>query len=177
MSSNVDFNSRPDYDDVIKDIAEYVTSYNVESKEAIDTARNCLIDSIGCGLLALQFKECTKHLGPIVENTKVPFGSRVPGTNFILDPVKAAWDIGCIIRWLDYNDTWLAAEWGHPSDNLGSILGLSDHLSQKRAHTGEKPIYMKEILELMIKAHEIQGVLALENSFNRFSLCSLQANL
>ena len=129
MSSNVDLNSRPDYDDVIKDIAEYVTSYNVESKEAIDTARNCLIDSIGCGLLALQFKECTKHLGPIVENTKVPFGSRVPGTNFILDPVKAAWDIGCIIRWLDYNDTWLAAEWGHPSDNLGSILGLSDHTS------------------------------------------------
>ncbi len=170
MSSNVDFNSRPDYDDVIKDIAEYVTSYNVESKEAIDTARNCLIDSIGCGLLALQFKECTKHLGPIVENTKVPFGSRVPGTNFILDPVKAAWDIGCIIRWLDYNDTWLAAEWGHPSDNLGSILGLSDHLSQKRIHAGETPIYIKEILELMVKAHEIQGVLAIQNSFNRVGL-------
>ncbi len=170
MSSNVDFNSRPDYDDVIKDIAEYVTSYNVESKEAIDTARNCLIDSIGCGLLALQFKECTKHLGPIVENTKVPFGSRVPGTNFVLDPVKAAWDIGCIIRWLDYNDTWLAAEWGHPSDNLGSILGLSDHLSQKRIHAGETPIYIKEILELMVKAHEIQGVLAIQNSFNRVGL-------
>ena len=170
MSSNVDFNSRPDYDDVIKDIAEYVNSYNVESKEAIDTARNCLIDSIGCGLLALQFKECTKHLGPIVQNTKVPFGSRVPGTNFILDPVKAAWDIGCIIRWLDYNDTWLAAEWGHPSDNLGSILGLSDHLSQKRIHAGETPIYIKEILELMVKAHEIQGVLAIQNSFNRVGL-------
>ena len=170
MSSNVDFNSRPDYDDVIKDIAEYVTSYNVESKEAIDTARNCLIDSIGCGLLALQFKECTKHLGPIVQNTKVPFGSRVPGTNFVLDPVKAAWDIGCIIRWLDYNDTWLAAEWGHPSDNLGSILGLSDHLSQKRIHAGETPIYIKEILELMVKAHEIQGVLAIQNSFNRVGL-------
>ena len=170
MSSNVDLNSRPDYDDVIKDIAEYVTGYNVESKEAIDTARNCLIDSIGCGLLALQFKECTKHLGPIVENTKVPFGSRVPGTNFILDPVKAAWDIGCTIRWLDYNDTWLAAEWGHPSDNLGSILGLSDHLSQKRTHAGETPIYIKEILELMVKAHEIQGVLAIQNSFNRVGL-------
>ena len=170
MSSNVDLNSRPDYDDVIKDIAEYVTSYNVESKEAIDTARNCLIDSIGCGLLALQFKECTKHLGPIVENTKVPFGSRVPGTNFILDPVKAAWDIGCTIRWLDYNDTWLAAEWGHPSDNLGSILGLSDHLSQKRTYAGETPIYIKEILELMVKAHEIQGVLAIQNSFNRVGL-------
>jgi len=170
MASNVDLNSRPDYDDVIKDIAEYVTGYNVESKEAIDTARNCLIDSIGCGLLALQFKECTKHLGPIVENTKVPFGSRVPGTNFILDPVKAAWDIGCTIRWLDYNDTWLAAEWGHPSDNLGSILGLSDHLSQKRTHAGETPIYIKEILELMVKAHEIQGVLAIQNSFNRVGL-------
>lgn len=170
MSSNVDLNSRPDYDDVIKDIAEYVTSYNVESKEAIDTARNCLIDSIGCGLLALQFKECTKHLGPIVENTKVPYGSRVPGTNFILDPVKAAWDIGCTIRWLDYNDTWLAAEWGHPSDNLGSILGLSDHLSQKRTYVGETPIYIKEILELMVKAHEIQGVLAIQNSFNRVGL-------
>ena len=170
MSSNVDLNSRPDYDEAIKDIAEYVLSYSVESKEAINTARNCLIDSIGCGLLALQFKECTKHLGPIVENTKVPFGSRVPGTNFILDPVKAAWDIGCIIRWLDYNDTWLAAEWGHPSDNLGSILGLSDHLSQKRIHAGETPIYIKEILELMVKAHEIQGVLAIQNSFNRVGL-------
>ena len=170
MSLNVDYNLRPDYDKVIKNIADYVINYEVDSKDAIETARNCLIDSIGCGLLALQFKECTKHLGPIVEGTVVPNGSRVPGTNFIMDPVKAAWDIGCVIRWLDYNDTWLAAEWGHPSDNLGSILGLCDHLSQKRVKDGLKPIYMKEILEFMVMAHEIQGVLAIENSFNRVGL-------
>lgn len=170
MSLNVDYNLRPDYDKVIKNIADYVINYEVYSKDAIETARNCLIDSIGCGLLALQFKECTKHLGPIVEGTVVPNGSRVPGTNFIMDPVKAAWDIGCVIRWLDYNDTWLAAEWGHPSDNLGSILGLCDHLSQKRVKDGLKPIYMKEILEFMVMAHEIQGVLAIENSFNRVGL-------
>ena len=170
MSLNVDYNLRPDYDKVIKNISDYVINYEVDSKDAIETARNCLIDSIGCGLLALQFKECTKHLGPIVEGTVVPNGSRVPGTNFIMDPVKAAWDIGCVIRWLDYNDTWLAAEWGHPSDNLGSILGLCDHLSQKRVKDGLKPIYMKEILEFMVMAHEIQGVLAIENSFNRVGL-------
>ena len=170
MSLNVDYNLRPDYDKVIKNISDYVINYEVDSKDAIETARNCLIDSIGCGLLALKFKECTKHLGPIVEGTVVPNGSRVPGTNFIMDPVKAAWDIGCVIRWLDYNDTWLAAEWGHPSDNLGSILGLCDHLSQKRVKDGLKPIYMKEILEFMVMAHEIQGVLAIENSFNRVGL-------
>ena len=170
MSLNVDYNLRPDYDKVIKDISEYVINYEVNSRDAMETARNCLIDSIGCGLLALQFKECVKHLGPIVEGTAVPNGSRVPGTNFILDPVKAAWDIGCIIRWLDYNDTWLAAEWGHPSDNLGSILGLCDHLSQKRVKDGQNPIFMKEILEFMVMAHEIQGVLAIENSFNRVGL-------
>ena len=170
MSSNVDYNLRPDYDQVIKDIADYVIDYKVNSSEAINTARNCLIDSLGCGLLALKFQDCTKHLGPIVEGTIVPNASRVPGTRFLLDPVKAAWDIGCIIRWLDYNDTWLAAEWGHPSDNLGSILALSDHLSQKRISENGKPILIKEILELMIKAHEIQGVLAIENSFNRVGL-------
>ena len=170
MSNNVDYNLRPDYDQVIKDIAEYVLSYQVTSSEAFNTARNCLIDSIGCGLLALKFKECTKHLGPIVEGTVVPFASRVPGTNFSLDPVKAAWDIGCIIRWLDYNDTWLAAEWGHPSDNLGSILALSDHLSQQRIANGQKPLLIKDVLNLMIKAHEIQGILAIENSFNQVGL-------
>ena len=170
MSLNVDYNLRPDYDEVIQDIANYVINYKVVSDEALITARNCLIDSIGCGLLALQFKECTKHLGPIVDGTSVPFGSRVPGTDYILDPVKAAWDIGCIIRWLDYNDTWLAAEWGHPSDNLGSILALSDHLSQKRVSKGYEPFSMREVLEFMIMAHEIQGVLAIENSFNRVGL-------
>ena len=114
MSANVDQNNRPDYDQVLQDIADYVLDYRIDSEAALDTARNCLMDTLGCGLLALRFPECTKHLGPMVEGTVVPFGARVPGTSFRLDPVKAAWDIGCIVRWLDYNDTWLAAEWGHP---------------------------------------------------------------
>lgn len=171
MSNNVDQNQRPDYDGVIQDIADYVLNYTIDSKEALDTARNCLMDTLGCGLLALRFPECTKHLGPIVEGTLVPNGARVPGTQFRLDPVKAAWDIGCIIRWLDYNDTWLAAEWGHPSDNLGGILAVADYLSQKRVATGQAPLTMREVLEGMIMAHEIQGNLAIKNSFNRVGLC------
>ncbi|MGK0304780.1 MAG: 2-methylcitrate dehydratase [Gammaproteobacteria bacterium] len=171
MSSNVDVNNRPDYDHVIQDIADYVLNYNVTSEEALDTARNCLMDTLGCGLLALRFPECTKHLGPIVQGTVVPNGARVPGTSLTLDPVKAAWDIGCIIRWLDYNDTWLAAEWGHPSDNLGGILAVADHLSQVRLSRGEPPLFMREVLETMVMAHEIQGVIAIENSFNRVGLC------
>jgi 2-methylcitrate dehydratase len=171
MSSNVDVNNRPDYDHVIQDIADYVLNYNVTSEEALDTARNCLMDTLGCGLLALRFPECTKHLGPIVQGTIVPNGARVPGTSLTLDPVKAAWDIGCIIRWLDYNDTWLAAEWGHPSDNLGGILAVADHLSQVRLSRGEPPLIMREVLETMVMAHEIQGVIAIENSFNRVGLC------
>ena len=170
MSSNVDLNDRPDYDQVLQDIADYVLDYDITSDEAWDTARNCLIDTLGCGLLALRFPECTKHLGPIVEGTVVPNGARVPGTQLRLDPVKAAWDIGAIVRWLDYNDTWLAAEWGHPSDNLGGILAVADHLSQVRISRGEQPLTMADVLEAMIKAHEIQGVLALENSFNRVGL-------
>ena len=170
MTSNVDLNNRPDYDQVLQDIADYVLTFRVESPLALDTARNCLMDTLGCGLLALRFPECTKHLGPIVEGTVVPFGARVPGTNLRLDPVKAAWDIGCTIRWLDYNDTWLAAEWGHPSDNLGAILAVADHLSQKRVADGEAPLRMRTVLEAMIMAHEIQGVIALENSFNRVGL-------
>ncbi len=168
--SNVDQNTRPDYDDVLQKIADYVLSYKIDSPEAWDSARNCLMDTLGCGLLALRFPDCTKHLGPLVEGTIVPNGARVPGTSFRLDPVKAAWDIGCIIRWLDYNDTWLAAEWGHPSDNLGGILAVADHLSQKRVAEGKDPLVMKDVLESMIMAHEIQGVLALENSFNRVGL-------
>jgi 2-methylcitrate dehydratase len=171
MSSNVDVNNRPDYDHVIQDIADYVLNYNVTSEEALDTARNCLIDTLGCGLLALRFPECTKHLGPIVQGTVVPNGARVPGTSLTLDPVKAAWDIGCIIRWLDYNDTWLAAEWGHPSDNLGGILAVADYLSQVRLSRGEPPLNMRAVLEAMVMAHEIQGVIAIENSFNRVGLC------
>jgi 2-methylcitrate dehydratase len=171
MSSNVDMNVRPDYDQVIQDIADYVIDYEIESTEALDTARNCLMDTLGCGLLALRFPECTKHLGPLVPGTSVPNGARVPGTQFILDPVKAAWDIGCIIRWLDFNDTWLAAEWGHPSDNLGGILAVADFLSRQNIVQGKAPLTMADVLDAMIRAHEIQGVLALENSFNRVGLC------
>ena len=170
MSSNVDLNVRPDYDKIITDIAQYVYSYKVESDLALETAKNCLIDTIGCGLLALQFPACTKMLGPIVEGTSVPYGVRVPGTNFNLDPVKGAFDIGCSIRWLDYNDTWLAAEWGHPSDNLGAILAVSDYVSQKRVEEGKNSLLVKDVLHCMIMAHEIQGVLALKNSFNRVGI-------
>ncbi|KNX78558.1 2-methylcitrate dehydratase [Pseudomonas sp. 250J] len=170
MSANVDLNTRPDYDQVLQTLADYVLGYRVDSPEALSTARHCLMDTLGCGLLALRFPECTKHLGPLVEGTIVPHGARVPGTSYRLDPVKAAWDIGCIVRWLDYNDTWLAAEWGHPSDNLGGILAVTDHLSQQRVANGEAPLVMREVLDAMVMAHEIQGVLALENSFNRVGL-------
>ena len=171
MPQNVDLNTRPHPDQVLIDIAEYVSDYEIDSTEAYDTARNCLMDTLGCGFLALRFPECTKLLGPLVEGTVVPHGARVPGTQYRLDPVKAAWDIGCIVRWLDYNDTWLAAEWGHPSDNLGSILAVADYLSQVRISEGKNPLLMHDVLSAMIKAHEIQGVLALENSFNRVGLC------
>ncbi|MCL8298466.1 2-methylcitrate dehydratase [Pseudomonas mosselii] len=170
MSANVDLNTRPDYDQVLQTLTDYVLGYRVDCAEALNTARYCLMDTLGCGLLALRFPECTKHLGPLVEGTLVPHGARVPGTSYRLDPVKAAWDIGCIVRWLDYNDTWLAAEWGHPSDNLGGILAVTDHLSQKRVANGEAPLVMREVLDAMVMAHEIQGVLALENSFNRVGL-------
>jgi len=171
MSANVESNIRPDYDSVIQDIADYVIDYEIQSDEAMDTARNCLMDTLGCGLLALRFPECTKHLGPLAAGTVVPNGARVPGTQFVLDPVKAAWDIGCIIRWLDFNDTWLAAEWGHPSDNLGGILAVADFLSQQNVARGAAPLTMRNVLEAMVKAHEVQGVLALDNSFNRVGLC------
>lgn len=170
MSTNADLNVRPEYDSVLRDIADYVLTYQIQSPLALETARHCLMDSLGCALLALRFPECAKLLGPLVEGTQVPHGARVPGTQFRLDPVKAAWDIGCLIRWLDYNDTWLAAEWGHPSDNLGGILAVADHLSQKRVASGQPPLTMRQVLEAMIQAHEIQGVLALENSFNRVGL-------
>jgi len=171
MSSHtVEANVRPDPDRELVDIADYVCDYQVQSDEALDTARNCLMDSLGCALLALQYPECTKHLGPVVPGTLVPNGARVPGTQFQLDPVKAAWDIGALVRWLDFNDTWLAAEWGHPSDNLGAILGLSDWLSRKAVSEGVTPLTVGDVLSYMVKAHEIQGVLALENSFNRVGL-------
>ena len=170
MSQFFDVNSRPDPDELITQIADYVMDYEIQSDEAYETAKSCLIDTLGCGLLALSFPACTKLLGPIVEGTEVPYGVRVPGTKNLLDPVKGAFDIGCIIRWLDFNDTWLAAEWGHPSDNLGAILACSDYVSQKNIKEGKEPLKVLDILEMMIKAHEIQGILALENSFNRVGL-------
>ena len=170
MSQFFDINSRPDPDELITQIADYVMDYEIQSDEAYETAKSCLIDTLGCGLLALSFPACTKLLGPIVEGTEVPHGVRVPGTSNLLDPVKGAFDIGCIIRWLDFNDTWLAAEWGHPSDNLGAILACSDYVSQKNTEEGKEPLKVLDILEMMIKAHEIQGILALENSFNRVGL-------
>ena len=170
MSGNVETNVRPNPDDVLVKIADYVLDKNIDSLEAYDTARNCLMDTLGCGLLALTFPDCKNLLGPYVEGTKVPGGVRVPGTNHVLDPVKGAWDIGAIIRWLDFNDTWLAAEWGHPSDNLGGILAAADYISQRNLAEGKDSLTIKDVLTNMIKAHEIQGVLALENSFNRVGL-------
>ncbi len=163
-------NVRPAPDPVLVDIARYVDTFRVESPEAWNTARNCLIDTLGCGLEALSYPACTKLLGPVVPGTVVPHGAKVPGTPFQLDPVQAAFNIGAMIRWLDFNDTWLAAEWGHPSDNLGGILAVADWLSRTRVAGGKAPLLMRDVLEGMIKAHEIQGVLALENSFNRVGL-------
>ncbi len=171
MTSNVDVNARPRPDPELVAIADYVDAAEIDSPEAYNTARYCLMDTLACGMLALDFPECTKLLGPLVPDTQVKNGARVPGTSHVLDPVKAAFDIGTIIRWLDFNDTWLAAEWGHPSDNLGGILAVADYLSRTRLAAGEDPLLMKELLTAMIKAHEIQGCLALENSFNRMGLC------
>jgi 2-methylcitrate dehydratase len=158
------------YDQVLVDIADYVCNYTIESELAYTTARNCLIDTLGCGLEALEYPACTKLLGPVVAGTVVPNGARVPGTAFQLDPVQAAFNIGAMIRWLDFNDTWLAAEWGHPSDNLGGILAVADWLSRTAVASGLPPLTMRAVLTAMIKAHEIQGCLALENSFNKVGL-------
>ena len=157
-------------DQVLQDIADYVIDYKVVSEEALNTARNCLMDTIGCGLLALKYPNCTRHLGPIVPGTTVVNGARVFGRSYELDPVKAAWDIGALVRWLDFNDTWLAEEWGHPSDNLGAIMALSDYISRVNVANHKLPLSIKDVLEYMIKAHEIQGILALENSFNKVGL-------
>jgi aconitate hydratase 2/2-methylisocitrate dehydratase/2-methylcitrate dehydratase len=169
MSSHIS-NVRPNPDQVIVDIADYVVNYEIQSDEAYDTARNCLIDTLGCGFEALDYPACKKLLGPVIAGTVVPNGAKVPGTNYQLDPILAAFNIGAMIRWLDFNDTWLAAEWGHPSDNLGGILAVADYLSRKHVAEGKAPLTMKEVLTAMIKAHEIQGVMALENSFNRVGL-------
>ena len=145
----------------------YVTDTIIDSELAYTTARYCLMDALGCALLALQYPACTALLGPIVPGTTVPIGTPIPGTAFVLDPILAAFNIGTMVRWLDFNDTWLAAEWGHPSDNLGAILAVADYVSRKNIADGKAPLLMKDVLTAMIKAHEIQGVLALENSFNR----------
>jgi 2-methylcitrate dehydratase len=169
MSSHLS-NIRPKPDKVLTDIADFVTGYTIRSQEAYDTARLCLMDTLGCGLEALEYPACTKLLGPIVPGTLVPNGARVPGTPHQLDPVAAAFNIGAMIRWLDFNDVWVAAEWGHPSDNLGGILATADWLSRTRLAQGKKPLAMRDVLTAMIKAHEIQGVIALENAFNRVGL-------
>jgi 2-methylcitrate dehydratase len=169
MSTHIS-NTRPQPDKVLTDIADYVAGFRIESKEAYNTARLCLIDTLGCGLEALEYPACTKLLGPVVPGTVVPNGAKVPGTPYQLDPVTAAFNIGTMVRWLDFNDTWLAAEWGHPSDNLGGILATADWLSRTRLASGGKPLLVRDVLTAMIKAHEIQGVIALENSFNRVGL-------
>ncbi len=169
MSSHIT-NERPAPDKAITDIADYALGYEIDSELAYTTARYCLMDTLGCGLEALEYPACTKLLGPIVEATVVPHGARVPGTAFQLDPVQAAFNIGAMIRWLDFNDTWLAAEWGHPSDNLGGILATADWLSRTAIAEGKPPLRMKQVLTAMIKAHEIQGCIALENSFNKVGL-------
>jgi len=169
VSSHIS-NERPAPDQVIADIADYALGYEIDSDVAYETAHYCLLDTLGCGLEALEYPACTKLLGPIVPGTVVPHGARVPGTSYQLDPVQAAFNIGAMIRWLDYNDTWLAAEWGHPSDNLGGILAVADWLCRSGAAEGKPPLTMRDVLTAMIKAHEIQGCIALENSFNKVGL-------
>ena len=169
MSNHIS-NERPAADKVLTDIADFVMRYEITSDLALETARHCLIDTLGCGLEALEYPACTKLLGPVVPGTIVPDGAKVPGTPYQLDPVHAAFNIGTMIRWLDFNDTWLAAEWGHPSDNLGGILATADWLSRTAVATGKPTLRMRDVLIAMIKAHEIQGCLALENSFNKVGL-------
>jgi 2-methylcitrate dehydratase len=160
---------RPPPDAVLDTIARYARDTPIDSIAAYETARYCLMDSLACAFQALRYPACTRLLGPVVPGADMPGGARVPGTAFELDPVQAAFNIGAMIRWLDFNDTWLAAEWGHPSDNLGGILGVADYLA-RNAERGAAPLRMRAVLTAMIKAHEIQGVLALENSFNRVGL-------
>ena len=161
---------RPDYDQVLVDIADYVCHYEIDSEEAYSTARYCLMDSLACSMLAMKFPGAEQLLGPMVPGSEMPGGARVPGTAFELEPAQAAFNLGMLIRYMDFNDTWLAAEWGHPSDNLGAILSVADYVSRRNIAQGKAPLTMKDVLTAMIKAHEIQGVLALENSFNRVGL-------
>ncbi len=161
---------RPDSDQLLQDIADYVINFKADSEEARRTAAYCLMDTLGCGIMALKYPACTKMLGPVVEGAVMDNGAKVPGTGYQLEPVMAAFNIGAMVRWLDFNDTWLAAEWGHPSDNLGGSLAVADYVSRKRISNGEAPLTIADVLTGMIEAHEIQGVLAIENSFNRVGL-------
>jgi len=161
---------RPDPDQALVDIAEYAANYQIDSHDAYDTAYYCLMDTLACGFQALKYPACRRLLGPVVPGATMAHGSRVPGTSFELDPVMGAFNIGSMVRWLDFNDTFLAAEWAHPSDNLGGILAVADYLSRKAVNEGRKPLSVRDLLAAMIKAHEIQGVLAIENSFNRVGL-------
>lgn len=162
---------RPEFDEVLTKIAEYAVNFKISSNLAYETARYCLMDTIGCGLLALDFPACTKLLGPVVEGAEFrPLGAKIPGTSYQLEPERAAFNVGAMVRWLDFNDTWLAAEWGHPSDNLGAIWAVCDYLSRKNISQGKSPLTVKDALTAMIKAHEIQGVLALQNCFNKVGL-------
>ncbi|HKE45558.1 MAG TPA: bifunctional 2-methylcitrate dehydratase/aconitate hydratase [Steroidobacteraceae bacterium] len=161
---------RPAPDQALVDIADYVTAYEIRSEAAYETARYCLMDTLACGFMALKYPACTRMLGPVVPGATMPGGARVPGTSYELDPVMGAFNIGAMVRWLDFNDTWLAAEWGHPSDNLGALLAVADYLGRKAAAQGKKSLVVRDLLTAMIKAHEIQGVIALENSFNRVGL-------
>ena len=172
MSNQVFSSERPGFDPLLKQITQYVHEHDVtHSQLSMETARYCLMDSIGTAFLALDYPACTKLLGPSVPGAIMPNGgAKVPGTAYQLEPVQAAFNFGAMIRWLDYNDTWLAAEWGHPSDNLGGILMVADYVSRRNLSNGKPPLLMKQVLEGMIKAHEIQGVIALENSFNRVGL-------
>jgi len=167
MSADIRSAQRPEFDQPMRDIADYVVDYKIDSKEAYDTARYVTLDALGCAMLAMKFPECVKHLGPVVPGATLPGGTRVPGTSHELDPVQGAFAIGAQIRWLDFNDTWLAAEWGHPSDNLGAILSVADYLGRKARREGGTEPTMRDVLTAAIKAHETQGGYALKNSFNR----------
>lgn len=161
---------RPEPDSLLIELADYALSYEVRSEADYETAYYCLMDTLACGFQALKYPACTKLLGPVVPGATMPGGARVPGTSYELEPVMAAFNIGAMVRWLDFNDTWLAAEWGHPSDNLGAILSVTDYLARQHALHGKRTLVVRDVLTAMIKAHEIQGVLALQNSFNRVGL-------
>jgi 2-methylcitrate dehydratase len=161
---------RPEPDRLLQEIADYTLSTRIDSAEAWQTARYCVVDALGCGLLALGYPACARLIGPVVPEAVMPGGARVPGTRYELDPVQAAFCVGAMVRWLDFNDTWLAAEWGHPSDNLGGILAVADYLARRTARERRDRLTMRSVLEAMIKAYEIQGVLALSHGFNRVGL-------